>query len=76
MKSPFVNLPDGIPQLPKKPIRIELQPFQALLLYTLLSDTCDLIEKQPEGRYRDNALAAFEDVCDRLHDKLEFSFAS
>jgi hypothetical protein len=76
MKSPFVNLPDGIPQLPKKPLRIELQPFQALLLYTLLSDTCDLIEKQPEGRYRDNALSALEDVRDKLENKLEFAFSS
>jgi hypothetical protein len=44
LKSPFVGLPDGQIQLPTKPVRLTLQPVEAIALFVALDLLTDQLE--------------------------------
>jgi hypothetical protein len=72
VKLPITGMPDYTVKRPLKPVRLHLEPDEALLLYVSLEQTITALNKQP------NSPEALVDglvvIADKLHDKLEVSF--
>lgn len=74
VKSPFAGLPDGTVQMPTKPIRLTLQPHQALMLHVALSTLAQGLETVKPSDRQAEIIAVLGEVQDMLYDKLEVSF--
>jgi hypothetical protein len=74
LKSPFAGLPDGRIQMPAKPVRLTLQPEEALLLYVSLENLLDALDKAQPGARRDELIEALTEINGRLLDRLEVKF--
>lgn len=74
MKSPLKGLPDLVPDLPKKGIRLSLSPVEAVAVYMALDKAVEAIEGQypnlPDGVKV--MLSAIEYARDSLGDRLTF----
>ena len=73
-KSPIKGLPDGVVMLPKKPIRLTLEPQQAVMLHVALTIYIEGLHAGKPGSKQAQVLSVFEEVLDLLDDRLEVSF--
>jgi len=81
MKSPFRGLPDLLPELPAKSVRLTLSPEQALVLYSVLSKASEIYDRIAEDASKEGRAdaARIRQVSDfvweldgLLSDKLDF----
>lgn len=71
MKSPITGKPDYTLQLPKKPVRLHLEPFEALALYVALEQMTTVMNKYNANPEMVGVLIG---LTDKLHDRLEVTF--
>ena len=72
VKSPVRFLPDLVPVFPTKPLRIQFQPADFLMVRTLIDTAIRSVEQQPSGKFRDRAYNQLISILDQFDDKLDF----
>ena len=76
LKSPFAGLPDGHVQMPTKPVRLHLQPDEAMALYVALETLIDSLENVKTAPRRQDLIDLLSEVHDKLLDRMDVSFPS
>ena len=74
LKSPFAGMPDGRVQMPTKPVRLTLQPEEALVLHVALETLQEALQKATHTDRTEEILELLGEVHGKLLDRLEVSF--
>lgn len=74
VKSPFAGLPDGTVQMPTKPVRLTLQPHQALMLHVALETLVQGLDTVKSSDRQQEIITVLAEIQGNLYDRLEVSF--
>jgi hypothetical protein len=71
IKSSITGMPDYTVKQPLKPLRLQLEPHEALILYVTLEKAVTSLNQQNAP---DELVELMTEITDKLYDKLEVTF--
>lgn len=74
LSSPFAGMPDGQVQMPLKPVRLTLQPEEALTLYVALESLMSGLDQAKPSERQAQLLLVIGEIHGKLLDRLEVTF--